>query len=996
MSIGNSRFRASLVWAIIVAAFSLTFQPLYAAGSGSIKGHVFDKVTGDPLIGANVVVLNTSLGASADIDGLITIYGVPAGQQTLRISYVGYRAITLQMTVPENGVVEQEFRLLPQAIEGQEVVVTAQASGQNAAINQQLASDKIENIVSAARIQELPDANAAESIGRLPGVSLIRSGGSSGGVSGGEATEVVIRGLQPQYNMIMVNGVEIPATNTNDRGTNLSMMSSNMLEGIEVSKTVTPDMDAAVFGGTVNFDIREAKETSTGAPLVSLLAQGGYTNLINSYNNYKFVVSIENRFFDNRFGVFAQGIVQRQNLASDELVGNYYIPVKPQPQITALSSMDLYFYPTQEQRYDGTLVLDYKLPDGKIVLTNLFSQGNSNTQYNRETYELQSNDIQYEAQYSPNKLNVITNILNYEQRLFSFKIDASLSHSYSENITPNSWWMSFEQTSAGIGNIPNNESPMQVAQAAAAKTDFNNMTFRYNSTWSSFNKQRNLAGSIDLERDVDLSDLLTVIFKAGGSFKYTDRYYNTDNGSGNVYGAINEQVRASIIAQNPWMAQPPYNLNPNGVQELPITMFLQNTNFGHYLNGNYLMNAGTNIGLISSVMDNIIGFGRGVHTAPTGGVFAYLPNVYGSLADDYSGLERRNAGYIMATVNIGPEITFIPGVRYQGLQTSYTAAHFWNASETNPYPNTQPHTDTTVIEYHGYWLPDASLKYSPFSWLNARLAYTSTLSYPDFNTIIPRMDVFSSTVTWNNYALKPARSQNYDLQVSTYDNNIGLLSAGGFLKQIDDFVFYTNTSYITNPSKYPGIPSYTKGFQLTTYINDPYRVNLWGIEAEWQTHFWYLPNPLNGLVLDVNYTHIFSSANYPWTVNSGNSGYPKYQPIYTDSSYVDRLINQPNDIVNLSVGYDYKKFSIRASMIYQSDVFNNTNFYNSLRSDKVKYLRWDFSVKQGLPWFGVEVFADLNNINSENDTYSIRGPGSFPNQEWDYGMTADLGLRWKL
>jgi len=39
-------------------------------------------------------------------------------------------------------------------------------------------------------------------------------------------------------------------------------------------------MDAAVFGGTVNFDIREAKETSTGAPLVSLLAQGGYTILL--------------------------------------------------------------------------------------------------------------------------------------------------------------------------------------------------------------------------------------------------------------------------------------------------------------------------------------------------------------------------------------------------------------------------------------------------------------------------------------------------------------------------------------------------------------------------------------------------------------------------------------------------------------------------------------------------------------------------------------------
>src|SRR5208283_5246489 len=128
MSTGTSYFRGSLICAIVVA-FSLTFQSLYAAGSGSVKGHIFDKVTGDPLIGANVVVLNTSLGAAADIDGLIAIYNVPAGQQTLKISYLGYQTITAQMTVPENGVVEQEFRLSPQAIQGQEVVVTAQASG---------------------------------------------------------------------------------------------------------------------------------------------------------------------------------------------------------------------------------------------------------------------------------------------------------------------------------------------------------------------------------------------------------------------------------------------------------------------------------------------------------------------------------------------------------------------------------------------------------------------------------------------------------------------------------------------------------------------------------------------------------------------------------------------------------------------------------------------------------------------------------------------------
>ena len=82
-------------------------------------------------------------------------------------------------------------------------------------------------------------------------------------------------------------------------------------------------------------------------------------------------------------------------------------------------------------------------------------------------------------------------------------------------------------------------------------------------------------------------------------------------------------------------------------------------------------------------------------------------------------------------------------------------------------------------------------------------------------------------------------------------------------------------------------------------------------------------------------------------------------------------------------------------MIYQAQIYNSTSFYNSLRSDKAKYLRWDLSAKQGLPWYGIEVFFDVNNINSEEDVYSIRGSG-FPNSISNYGLTADLGFRWRL
>jgi TonB-dependent receptor len=345
----------------------------------------------------------------------------------------------------------------------------------------------------------------------------------------------------------------------------------------------------------------------------------------------------------------------------------------------------------------------------------------------------------------------------------------------------------------------------------------------------------------------------------------------------------------------------------------------------------------------------------------------------------------------MATVNIGPQIAITPGIRYQGLRTSYTANRFiGNADAYNPFPATLPYSDTTTVEYHGYWLPDVNLKYDPFDWLSFRAAYTNTLVYPDFNQIIPILDVGGNYVNWNNPDLKPSQSHNYDVQVSAYNNEVGLLAVSPFLKQIDDLIFYQGT-HITDPSEYPGVPSYTKGYSLYTNINNPYQVNLWGVETEWQTHFWYLPYPFDGLVLNVNYTHIFSSAKYPYTITR-TGGYPP-KTTYVDTFYTARLLQQPNDLVNLSIGYDYRKFSVLASMIYQTQVYSGTNFYNSYRYDKAKYVRWDLAAHQGLPWFGLEAFLDISNLNSENDIYTERGSG-FPTSESDYGMIANLGLKW--
>ena len=97
----------------------------------------------------------------------------------------------------------------------------------------------------------------------------------------------------------------------------------------------------------------------------------------------------------------------------------------------------------------------------------------------------------------------------------------------------------------------------------------------------------------------------------------------------------------------------------------------------------------------------------------------------------------------MSIINLGPQITFIPGVRYQNLRTSYKGIRgIQNRLSYLEYVN----YDTTVTQDHGYWLPNLSLRIKPFSWFDIRLSYTKTLSYPDFIAIIPRIDIVPQAV----------------------------------------------------------------------------------------------------------------------------------------------------------------------------------------------------------------------------------------------------------
>ena len=155
--------------------------------NSSIKGTVSDSLNGNMLVGANVYVVGTSLGAATDDEGSFFIKNITPGSYKIKVSYIGYISNEIELDLSESKIYDQNFYLNYTTIEGKTVQVSAQAKGQMDAINKQLKAKSIKNIVSSDRIQELPDANAAETVARIPGVSIRREGG--------EGNKVVIRGL---------------------------------------------------------------------------------------------------------------------------------------------------------------------------------------------------------------------------------------------------------------------------------------------------------------------------------------------------------------------------------------------------------------------------------------------------------------------------------------------------------------------------------------------------------------------------------------------------------------------------------------------------------------------------------------------------------------------------------------------------------------------------------------------------------------------------------
>jgi len=940
--------------------------------SGKVYGIVSDNKTGEPLVGANVFLEGTTIGATTDFNGEYVIISIPAGNFTLRVSYLGYKAVDLPIKATvENQVIDIELESV--ALEGEEVVVSAQVEGQFQAINQQLSANNIKNIVAADRIQELPDVNAAESIGRLPGVSITRDGG--------EANKVVIRGLSPKFNTVMVNGVEIPSTSRENRSVDLSMISSNMLSAIEVSKSLTPDMEANAIGGAVNMKLKDAPEGLH----YELRSQGGYNGLSDKISNYLISGKASNRLLDDALGVSLNFNIEKVHRGSEQISGNYSVVTSE--SVMRLNNIRLKRQNEDRQRKGIGLVLDLNKQDSKYLLTSFFSRTERDYIKVTDDFNAEDNTRTYGVEDNGDYItDMISTMFHGENRFRPFNIDYNLSYIRTNRNEPDLRTWSFQEANAFENEMDQYSGVDGIIPFA--RTDLNRTYWHDIDYKTRLAEESDFTASLNLEIPFRFNYDIGGKFKFGGKYRYKSRTNDEHHLEGNV-GNNGGSTRRDLIADKYLEglvirdSDTPWNL-----------LSIQNIEDSEYkssiLDGQYNINWAPKVDLLNLVMDGLLN-----DDDPNGDNSLSDPLWLGNVAEyanDFDFSDNYSAFYLMKELNLGPKILILSGVRYEHVESKYTANETV-APQVFELPNTK---EVKSKRNNEYWFPQVHLRYKASDWFDIRLSGTRTITRPDYKAISPYSFISSTkeNLQFGNPNLIPALAKNFDVYLSFYSNHVGLFTIGGFYKEIENMIYSYSWTTIKGDPELP-LAGDAAGVSVSTWRNNKDDAFIKGLEFDWQTNFWYLPSPFNNIVLNINYTRIVSDTKYPYNYVESIPipTFPFKEIVRVESKRSGRFLNQPDDILNVALGYDIKGFSTRLSVLYQGNTTRTIGNLNQQDSFTKDYLRFDISVKQKLPIKGLEIFCNLNNITDRFDE-TYQHEETFFRDTDQYGLTMDIGFKY--
>lgn len=705
-----------LVLAILASTLLFPTADVSAQGTATIIGRVESADTRIALTGAHVALLGTSLTTISDQSGTFRFTGVPAGSHRIRVAYLG-RTPQITSINATSGVTVRLTIALEQVVLER---VNVRAAGQAEALSRQQNAPNIKSVVAADQMGRFPDASAPEAAQRLPGVAVQRDQG--------EGRYVQIRGSSAATTQVTINGEQIGSPEADARQIALDAIPVGVLAAIEVSKAITPDMDADAIGGSVNLVTKRAAQGRT----LTLDGAGGYAP-IRSAGSGLGAITYGDRSANGRLGWLFSGSVGERHFGSDD--------IEPDYDDDELSELEVRHYTLRRRRTGATLSLDFDASDrSSFYINGLWSQLQDQEQRRALANIIEDGELAYLHKNRLENIGTINVLAGAEHRFRrGLRLDYRFGITQSYEDTPFDREVAFLREDVTFAPTRADvDRPQANPQVDALNSPY---VFDELITGGTLTKNRDVIGAFNLSLPFRLTGEGSGILKTG--LKVRDK---------------NKDQRVDAFEVGP--------LDDDIVLGSDIGTRFDNAGFAA---GRYAMPWQT---ASRDVYDFESRFA------------ARLDEREGDLeaqTEAYKLRERILAGYVMAELNFNSKFLLLPGLRYE--QTTLNTDGFAWDDEAETL------TRQTGDNSYGNVFPMLHARYRVDDATNVRAAFTSTIFRPNFIDLVPYRIVDGDDVEAGNPSLQPTLARNFDLMAERYLRNIGLLSAGVFRKQLDKPIF---------------------------------------------------------------------------------------------------------------------------------------------------------------------------------------------------------------
>lgn len=907
-----------------------------------VSGNVTDVEQRVPFIGAMVRIEGLQRQTSTDDRGRFRLVGVPPGDYTLVVSYIGTPDSRYPITVTESGLAMGAVILGEDAAEEtqvEEVLIYGQSAAIAGAINQERSADNLKSVLDTDAMGQFPDQNVAESLNRLPGVTVENDQG--------EGRYVVIRGMDPDLNATSINGVRATSAEPR-RALQLDVIPSDVLDGLEVNKTLTPDMDGDSIGGSIN--VKTLSAFSRTELYLKARVEAQYNEARGSWNPKGSIAG--SNIFDmqgeKRLGVAAALSYNKRKLLIDNNEADDWGVSDNGSDFT--EEFEPRLYTVDRERTGAVLNFDFDASESTTFhLYTLYSKFKDTESRDALTFKMDgldedtissTNADYYEAELehsTKNRDQTAENLsvsFGSETQLEDWLIEGNLGYNYAKEHTYNgiesAWVAEYESGDGPIADGSpvlsldriNPKIPVVNSAYWSALQDASLFELDEMEAYEEVNKDTQTSLNLDFTRQTGWG-----LFKFGGKGRWRSKDANEVH---DLYSGDDVWLMSDV--DDPTGAAA-YSF-PTPIDPIPSA---------------------------SGVAD-ILDSGVGIEFEP-------LDSLIESSVADFVYDEDIFAAYGMAQWE-NDKLQIIGGLRVEWTKTDNSGNQVEILEEGQIYNGVELEDDMVVVtpvqttKSYNDLLPSLNLRYDFNETLAARGSVYRSVVRPRTEEVAYRVVIEDDEAELGNPDLDPFTAWNYDASIAYYPTELSVMSAGVFYKTIKDFIFVqTIEGYVFQGQELDEAVIALNGDSATVA----------GVELNYQQHFGFLGSPWDAFLVALNYTYVDSDAN---------TGERKIT-----------LPKQSQDIASFMIGYDKYGFDIRLAMKYRSAYIDELveEGYDRYTDSRVQ---WDFTAKYkfGNGW---QIYAEIANLGDAPEYY-YAGSRSRLYQYDEYGMSWALGVQWNF